>query len=482
MGKGRMAEVSGKQTRKKKEGSIFGRLLAGYIVFAIVSVILLYVCTFGVLFYIGGGRLESLVPYELVDEEGNVRDIHSFERFGGWIEKLNDSFQVTEVYGEKKDGIREYSMKELTEYLTADNLVETESSASEYRGFLKAVSQEGETSYYLMKVSRNALQIGYTYQVGSNTRSDRIAAAAFLLFGLLFLINCLAMSAYLSRRIKKPLEMLMDGMEKVRAGGSGIRLDFEAPKEFAGIRDTFNMMIGQLDAQKREKRQNEEKKNRMLLEISHDIKTPVATIKSSANVLEEGLVRPEEVPRYYHLIDQKSERVDTLVNELFLLLKMEDAGYELQAERVDLCELVRQVCAGYYEEITEQGLDFQIQIPERPICVKADKKEFSRVVENLLGNAAKYNRTGHMAAVEVCRAGGRARICVRDDGEAIDGELRPLLFDPFVRGDPARCSDGGTGLGLAIAAKIVEKHGGELRYDRQNGENVFTVSLEFLCV
>ena len=126
----------------KKKGSVFRQLVVSYIVFAAVSVILLYACMFGMLFFVGGGQLESLAPYEMVDEEGNVGDFSSFERLGGWIERLDGSFHVTEVYGDKKDQITAYSMEELTEYLMTDNQVEANTSAGEYRGYLKAVRSE----------------------------------------------------------------------------------------------------------------------------------------------------------------------------------------------------------------------------------------------------------------------------------------------------------------------------------------------------
>ncbi len=469
-----------KMRGRRNKGSVFRQLVASYIAFAAVSVFFLYLCMFGVLIFVGGGNLETLAPYELVDSKGNVGDISHFENLGGWIEQLDGSYHVTEVYGEKKDEVTCYTMEELTEYLSTDNLVESATSASEYRGYLKAVRTEGVTTYYLMKIARDALRMSYTYDIGKiiHSQSARVAVAAVLSFFLLFLASCFLMSAYLSRRIQRPLQKITCGMERVRAGDSRVRLDFEAQREFAEIRDTFNMMIEQLDDQKREKQLNEEKKNRMLLEISHDIKTPVSTIKSSANVLEEGLVKPEEISRYYQLIDQKAGRVDTLVNDLFLLLRMEDGDYRIQTEQTDLCELTRQICADYYEEITGRGLEFKIRIPEEPMDAAVDRKEFPRVIENLLGNAAKYNKTGSEVSVEVRREGGKARILVQDDGAAVSDELRPVLFDPFVRGDRARQTSGGTGLGLAIAGKIVKKHGGKIWYERIAGENVFTVILD----
>ncbi len=461
-----------------KKGSVFRQLVAGYILFAAVSVILLYLCMFGVLIYVGGGELESLAPYELVDEEGNVGDIRSFEGLGGWIERLDDSYHVTRVYGEKKDGITDYSIEELTEYLMTDNLVETDTSASEYRGYLKAVQGPEGTTWYLMKIARQVLKMNYIYNVGTDSKSVQVAVTSIVLFAVMFLLSCLLMSAYLSHKIRRPLNKITEGMERVRQGDSKVRLEFEAQREFSEIRDTFNMMIGKLEDDEREKQLNEEKKNRMLLEISHDIKTPVATIKSSANALEEGLIKYEELSRYYRMIDKKAGRVNTLVNELFLLLKMEDGDYQMQYERTDLCEMARQICADHYEEMTGRGLDFQIQIPEEPVYAEIDRKEFPRVIENLLGNAAKYNQTGRTTGVMVRQTGGKIRISVWDDGRAIAKELQPALFDPFVRGDRARLTSGGTGLGLAIAGKIVEKHGGKLAYVRQEERNIFTVSLD----
>lgn len=98
-------------------------------------------------------------------------------------------------------------------------------------------------------------------------------------------------------------------------------------------------------------------------------------------------------------------------------------------------------------------------------------------MENLLGNVVKYNQTGTIAEVEVRQTDDTAEIFVRDDGEAIAEDIRPVLFDPFVRGDKARRSQGGTGLGLAIAYKIIEKQGGKLTYRRENGENVFRAAV-----
>lgn len=113
----------------KKTGSVFKQLVGSYIVFAILLVIGMYVCMFGLLAGLSGGKIETLAPYELVDEKGNVGDLRSLERMGGWIEKLDTDYHVLEVYGEKKDEARSYTQEEIYEYLVIDKLVDTDTSA-----------------------------------------------------------------------------------------------------------------------------------------------------------------------------------------------------------------------------------------------------------------------------------------------------------------------------------------------------------------
>ncbi len=464
--------------RRKKTGSVFRQLVTSYILFAVLLVIGAYICLFAMLIGISGGKIETLAPYDLVDEDGKTGDLSSLYRMGGWIEKLDQKYHVLEVYGDKKDQPQSYTQEEIYEYLVVDKLVDTDTSAKKYRGFMNIAKEDGKTFYYFVKLDRNILTLTYNYTVNNGIGGGKIGAGILLLFIVIFFGNCFLMSRYLARKIKKPLNEIIGGMEQViEQGVDQVHLDFQAQKEFEEIRDSFNIMTERLEQEKREKRVLEEKKNRMLLELSHDIKTPVATIKSYANALEEGLVKDEDFNSYYQIIDKKAVRVDVLVNEMFLMLKLDNPEYELETKRTDLCELVRTVCVEYYEELEEKGIEMHIEIPETPVWADVDQKEFTRVIENLLGNIVKYNQTGHGAWVSIKEEQGRVEIRVADDGEPIAEEIRPVLFDAFVRGDRARTSRGGTGLGLAIAQKIVEKLGGEITCLYEDGKNQFQILL-----
>lgn len=464
--------------KRNKSGSVFRQMVGSYVLFAIFLVIGLYVCMFGILIGIGGGSIESLAPYDTVDDSGKIQDLSALEKNGGWIEKLDKNYRVLEVYGNKLDEPMSYTQEEIYEYLVTDKYLETDTSAKEYRGFIKTVQNEDETCYYLVKIGRTTLGLTYSYNAGNSEQGRRLTLGFFLLFVVFFVGNCFLMSRYLSRKIRRPLGEITGGMEQViKNGVDQVRLDFRAQREFEEIRDSFNIMTERLEAEKREKRISEEKKNRMLLELSHDIKTPVATIKSYANALEEGLVKSEDLMECYRIIDKKAVRVDVLVNEMFLLLKLDNPEYELELKQTDLCELVRSACTGYYEELEDKGIEMHIDIPETPIRADVDLKEFPRVIENLLGNIGKYNQTGRGAWITVREVEGKAEIIVQDDGEAVAEEIRQIMFDPFVRGDKARTSKGGTGLGLAIARKIVGKLGGTIEYAYEAEKNQFKITL-----
>ena len=131
----------------------------------------------------------------------------------------------------------------------------------------------------------------------------------------------------------------------------------------------------------------------------------------------------------------------------------------------------------FYEDITAAGKDMDIDIPDDPVMCMVDIKLFSRVINNLLVNANKYNTTGKEIGVKLFKDSDDVVIEVTDDGAAIDPEFVPRMFEAFSRGDSTRKTDGGTGLGLAISRKIIEKHKGTLKYMRAEDRNCFCIRL-----
>jgi len=443
--------------------SIFTKLIGSFILYAVATVITFILCLLLSLVFIGEGDLNRVRPDNVIDENGNVINLDIAQKIGGWVEELDSSYNVINIYGEKQS--------EETSYTGEDILALTSAyGETEYIGFF--VQPENSSKRFLCIYDRDVMQLNSTVVLNETSTPD-----VFWLFFPLSIIEILLISLYLKKKIKNPLDKIVEGMESLKSGDDNARIDIRTEAEFEKIVDTFNVMAKQLQTEKTEKEELTRKKNQMLLELSHDIKTPVATIKSYANALEAGLVPKEKIGDTYRLIDAKANRVHKLTDDMFMMLKMDNPDYRINPETVNLCEYLRQLCAEYYDEITEAGFEFTIDIPENEINAEIDTDLFSRVVGNLLSNAKKYNKTGDTISVKLSEENEKISLAVSDNGSEIDKAFAEQMFSAFSRGDKARKTDGGTGLGLAISRIIVEKHGGVLNYSRKGNDNVFEVIL-----
>ena len=459
----------------KKHNSIFSKLVISYIVFAFLIVISFVICLLIAIISISGGAPSSLSPYNIVSQEGVIENLNAITRIGGWIEQLDEEYNVIEVYGEKKTENKVYTQEEIYNLLSANT-----EKTDEYIGFMNVVPESN--IYFLCIYNRNVMQVNPTVMLNAQGASEtgKIDIIFLISFIVLFILNCILLSWYLSRKIKHPLKEITHAMECVQNGEEQVRLRLKTEAEFQQICQSFNMMIETIEQNKVEKKALEDKKHQMLLELSHDIKTPIATIKSYANALEAGLVPEDKIASYYKTIDRKADRVSQLTENMFLMLKMDSPEFPLQLERVDFCEFTRKICLEYYEEICEKGFEFDITISEESIMLLIDQRLLARVIGNLISNAMKYNETGHLIKLELSLYASVMQLKVMDDGKLIENSLRKVIFDPFVRGDSARKSDGGTGLGLSIVKSIVVRHGGSITCCEENGMNCFVMKLNSL--
>lgn len=216
-----------------------------------------------------------------------------------------------------------------------------------------------------------------------------------------------------------------------------------------------------LEEEKEHQLDYERKRNLLLSDIAHDIKTPITTICGYSKALAEGVVQEEKRQTYLDTIYSKSMRMDELVTLLFEYVKLGSEGYVLDRQPCNLAELLRECVALVYAEFEEGRMDVVLEIPEENVPYEIDRLQMGRAISNLLTNAARYGKAGGRVLVRL----QDEVITVADDGEPIDPAFAEHIFEPFARGDKARSTKGGTGLGLGIAAQIVKMHGGRLELD-----------------
>ena len=219
--------------------------------------------------------------------------------------------------------------------------------------------------------------------------------------------------------------------------------------------------VNRMEAEKEElHRVYEKKRNLMLSDIAHDLRTPITTIAGYSKALNDGMVVSEEKKKeYLQAIENKSERMSDLINLLFEYVRLDSDNFGLRRDEIDLPELLRTIAASLYSDVEEKGMDFQIYIPEEVHMVSLDRVQFSRVVVNLINNAIKHNEAGTVIKLEMKREKGKIQVMVSDNGGLIPTFLAEHIFEPFAMGDASRTAQSGSGLGLSIAKKIVEMHG-----------------------
>ncbi len=281
----------------------------------------------------------------------------------------------------------------------------------------------------------------------------------WLLFVPLYLADAGLFIWWLRRRIARPLRKLNDAVA-AQAAGHSVRVgDCGGPREIRRIAESFDRFADRLDASEAERRRLDAGRQKLIADISHDLKTPVTVICAGVDAVCDSKVPPEDVPRALRVIRQRADTLARLVDTFHEYSKTEHPDFTLHCERTDVCEFVREYLAAKYDEISMAGFSLEPDIPDAPIFCLVDRLQFTRALDNLFSNALRHNRLGTVLFADVAEENGAAVIRVADNGEGIPPARRAHIFEPFVTGDDARSSPG-SGLGLSITRRIVERHGG----------------------
>lgn len=209
---------------------------------------------------------------------------------------------------------------------------------------------------------------------------------------------------------------------------------------------------------------SERLKTELITNVSHDLRTPLTSIITYTDLLKNPNLSDEERAEYVDILDRKSQRLKTLIEDLFEVSKMSSGTMELYKQRVDLAQLVQQAIGEHTEKMAEIPLDFRISVPEEPMPAVLDGQRWWRMLDNLIGNALKYSLPGTRVFVTLRESGGMAELIVKNITAYELNENVDELYERFKRGDASRHTDG-SGLGLAIAQSIVDMHGGTMTID-----------------
>jgi signal transduction histidine kinase len=277
-----------------------------------------------------------------------------------------------------------------------------------------------------------------------------------LLIGGVSLCFLVVISAYLYFAVLRPFGKLKGFADSIARGNFDVPLKYERSNYFGKFTWAFDSMRNEITKARQCEKEAVENNKTVIATLSHDIKTPIASIRAYAEGLQANMdTSPEKREKYLSVLMRKCDEVAKLTNDLFLHSLSDLDKLKINAETFEVCSFVETVVS----EIAGEHQDVTFAKPDFEALVSADKNRLTQIIENLINNSRKYAKTP--IDIKLTHADGEVNIHFTDYGKGIPDSDMPFIFDKFYRGKNVE-NEQGSGLGLYIVKYLVEKMGGSV--------------------
>ena len=304
--------------------------------------------------------------------------------------------------------------------------------------------------------------------------SKRFMGYLVLAMAVILILTSALITAWVNQDIYKPIKELSIAMRKIAEGDFDYRLPDKQEGEIGHLHDNYEQMRLQLKENAEEKMQNEKKSKELVSNISHDLKTPITSIKGYVEGIMDGVAdTPEKMDKYIKTIYNKANDMDRLINELTTYSGIDSNKIPYHFHVLNI--------ADYFQDCVEEvGLDLEqkdiqlnyTNLAPADTCIVADPEQLKKVINNIISNSVKY--MGHdkgIIDIRILDEGESVRIEIEDNGKGIAAKDIGNIVERFYRTDSSRNSlQGGSGIGLSIVKKIIEDHGGYVWATSKEGE------------
>jgi signal transduction histidine kinase len=293
----------------------------------------------------------------------------------------------------------------------------------------------------------------------------------------------LGFSMWVAATVTRRLEAVTDGVRTLSLGQYDTRVDTVGSDEVARLASDVNVLADRLQAAEAQRAALEQERRDFTIAISHDLRTPLASIRAMAEALDDGVVtNGEEVHRYHGTIRREVERLGRMIDDLFQLSQMDAGSLQMNRQPIALEEVAAEVVDAMQAQANARGVMLTLRTDAGLPATPLDGALLERAIRNLVSNALEYTPRDGSVMVSVERDGGWLALRVRDSGQGIRPEDLPRVWDRFFRAERSRnrssSTSDGAGLGLAIVRGVAEAHGGTVRVHSVPGEGaVFTIQL-----
>lgn len=325
-------------------------------------------------------------------------------------------------------------------------------------GFTRTVRSIRWTFGILSVVSFGIVVVGLVAVAGRMFLNDHDLTLLLVVMGF-GIVSAIGFAISVSKPLTDDLERLADIADHIAKGHVEAPVSIDRQDEVGRLARSIDDMVSRLDSAEHERRANVQARQAFFTSVGHDLRSPLASLRAAVEALQDGLA--SDPTHYLASMDREISVLSALVEDIYLLARIESGGIDLDPSPVDLTELADEAIEVVRPLATQKGIDFRLQSP-RPVMAIGGSEALGRVIRNLLDNAVRHSPAGSEIVVSV-GADGSSSVTVVDQGSGFAPDFVPYAFDRFSRGDPARLRDqGGSGLGLAIANGFVSALDGEM--------------------
>lgn len=277
-------------------------------------------------------------------------------------------------------------------------------------------------------------------------------------------------------RIRNQIDVIIVALNDIKAGNMNRRIlsrDNDITRKICyGINEIAINNQTRLIQQK----QSEQAYKRLMTSLSHDVKTPLASLVGYLDAVESGLVENDEKEEYIHIASGKAQHLRQFVESLFEWVKL-DAGEQIfHFEEIDLNEISREIVADWIPTLEAHRFQYEIAIPEEEYIIHIDSNAYTRILNNLFQNAIAHSDGNHVIFT-IIEDSNEVVIMIRDNGKGISPEHISHIFERMYQVDSSRTGTG-NGLGLAITKELIRIHNGTIRASSKSGNGTtFTITL-----
>lgn len=331
-------------------------------------------------------------------------------------------------------------------------------------------NEKAELYYYKESSSGKNYEL---YLFSSNNHQDNTSVKKVFILSVIIVIAAILFSIaftnrfltrFVFKKIEEPIDILSHGVNEIASGNLDYRLNYNKNDEFLPVCIAFNDMAGRLKKSVELTQKNEENRKELLLDISHDLRSPLTSIQAYVEGLIDGVAdSPQMRDKYLQTIKRKTIDIEKMVSSLFAYSKLDMEEFSLNEEKIVFPDFIENTIESVKDEYSDKGLDIEIKSSDNLTSI-ADRELLNRIMSNILDNSLKYKiKERAKCEIVITKENDFAKIEFADDGPGVDKDNLDKLFEVFYRTDKARSNtSNGSGIGLAFVKKAVLAIGGKV--------------------